>query len=232
MATTAKAKPKKNMYFTMVHEQAILDYVKSEDRDEKERLYISLLEPAFTEMIDKIVYTFKFNTLPNIDVLKHDCLLQVVNVLCKYDKDRGSKAFAYFSVIIKNWFIQQTKKNKKKMIIEQDSDDKIRAAYHSQLVIHNPYHKTREHQEFIDGLGKQIAHWRELPNLGPNELKVIQAIEHLFANINDIELFSKKAIYLYLRELTGLSTKEIVSELTKIRKNYKAFKRGWERSIV
>jgi hypothetical protein len=220
------------MYFTMVHEQAILDYVKSEDKDEKERLYISLLEPAFTEMIDKIVYTFKFNSLPNIDVLKHDCLLQVVNVLCKYDKDRGSKAFAYFSVIVKNWFIQQTKKNKKRMIIEQDSDDKIREAYHSQLIVHNPYHKTREQQEFIDGLGKQIVNWKEMPNLGVNELKVIHAIEHLFANINEIEFFSKKAIYLYLRELTGLTTKEIVAELTKLRKSYKVFKKGWERSAV
>ena len=43
----------------------------------------------------------------------------------------------------------------------------------------------------------------------------------------DIEIFTKKAIYLYLRELTGLNTKQVVNSLNKFREKYSTFKQGW-----
>ena len=46
--------------------------------------------------------------------------------------------------------------------------------------------------------------------LRENEVKTIQAIEILFSEANNIEIFNKKAIYLYLREITGLNTKQVV----------------------
>ena len=46
--------------------------------------------------------------------------------------------------------------------------------------------------------------------------------------LEDIEIFNKKAIYLYLREITGLNTKQIVNSLKKFRKKYYLFKNDWE----
>ena len=40
----------------------------------------------------------------------------------------------------------------------------------------------------------------------------------LFDSADEIEIFNKKAIYLYLRELTGMNTKQIVSQLNKMKK--------------
>ena len=77
----------------------------------KTKLYSSLIQPAFSELVDKIVYTYKFNNLPNIDYLKDDCKVWLTTILNKYDPNRGSKAFSYFSVITKNWFIHKVKKN-------------------------------------------------------------------------------------------------------------------------
>ena len=37
---------------------------------EKNKLYSTYICPAFSEMVDKIVYTYKFTSLPNIDCLK------------------------------------------------------------------------------------------------------------------------------------------------------------------
>ena len=43
------------------------------------------------------------------------------------------------------------------------------------------------------------------------------------------EILNKKAIYLYMRELTGLNTKQIVNCLNKMRKKYRTFKTKWDR---
>ena len=61
-----------------------------------------------------------------------------------------------------------------------------------------------------------------------NERKVLEAIKILFNSIDEIEIFNKKAIYLYLREITGLNTKQVVNNLNKLRKKYRVFKNKWE----
>ena len=66
--------PKKsNYYFTQEHEDAIIKYALSTDRMVRTKLYIELIQPAFDEMVDKIIFTYKFNTLPNIDQLRDEC---------------------------------------------------------------------------------------------------------------------------------------------------------------
>ena len=61
-----------------------------------------------------------------------------------------------------------------------------------------------------------------------NDLRVYKAIVILFESKEDIEIFNKKAIYLYLREITGLNTKQIVNSLKKFRKKYYNFKQSWD----
>ena len=61
-----------------------------------------------------------------------------------------------------------------------------------------------------------------------NDKKVYQAIMILFESKEDIEIFNKKAIYLYLREITNLNTKQIVNSLKKFRKRYSMFKEEWD----
>ena len=65
-----RRKKQKNYYFTKVHEQAIIDYKNTQCLKERAELYRIYIQPALSEMVDKIVYTFKFTTLPNIDYLK------------------------------------------------------------------------------------------------------------------------------------------------------------------
>ena len=67
------ARKRKNMYFTKVHEDAIVQYCNTNDPKIRNELYASLIGPAFDEMVNKIVYTYKFTTLPNVDYLKEDC---------------------------------------------------------------------------------------------------------------------------------------------------------------
>ena len=110
-------------YFTKVHEQAIIDCCNTEDSKLRNDLYKEFIGPVFDEMVDKIVYTYKFTILPNIDVLREDCKNWLITVLNKFDPSKGSKAFTYFSVVSKNWFIAEVKKTSKKAKREVHIDD-------------------------------------------------------------------------------------------------------------
>ena len=74
----------KNEYFTKIHEEAIILYCNTNLKSEKTKLYSELIQPAFNELVDKIVFTYKFNNLPNIDVLKDDCKVWLTTILDKY----------------------------------------------------------------------------------------------------------------------------------------------------
>ena len=223
---TKRRRRSKNQYFTKVHEQAILDYIKAQDLKVRTSLYVGYIGPAFNEMVDKIVYTYKFTNLPNIEVLKDDCKIWLTTILDKYDPNKGSKAFSYFSVITKNWFIHKVKKNSKDLRREVQYD-KISMEIHLQYLSTNEsYLKKRENAEFWSLLWAEIVGWEKL-NLKDNERKVLEAIKILFENVDDIEIFNKKAIYLYIREITGLNTKQIVNNLNKMRQRYRNFRKSW-----
>jgi len=89
------------------------------------------------------------------------------------------------------------------------------------------YLTYREEEEFWKSFYKELGSW-DVSQMKENDIKVYKAINILFESKEDIEIFNKKAIYLYLREITGLNTKQIVNSLKKFRKKYSNFKQGWE----
>ena len=215
------------MYFTQDHENAILKYCSTDCNKEKTELYIKWIQPAFNEMVDKIVFTYKFTSLPNIDELRDECKIWLTTILAKYDPNKGSKAFSYFSVITKNWFIHKVKKSTKRAKREVDYEDALKEIDESKLVTHITYDDDREREEFWQHLWGEIESWKNIP-MRENEKKVYEAIKIILEAKDDIQIFNKKAIYLYLRELTGMNTKQIVSQLNKMRKRYKDFKQDWD----
>ena len=231
MIKKPRKKRTKNNYFTKVHEKAIVQYASSVSRSEKSELYISLIQPAFDEMVNKIIFTYKFNNLPNIDCLRDDCKVWLTTILDKYDPNKGSKAFSYFSVVTKNWFIHKVKQNSKKIrkevsfegIVENGGSDSLGT---SGDVVN--YIEKREEAEFWLCLLDQVDKW-DTGSLKQNEKSVLEAVKVLLHNIEDIEIFNKKAVYLYLRELTGLNTKQVVNNLNKLREKYRTFKTRWDR---
>jgi len=223
---------KGNHYFTQEHEKAILEYCSAgTTREKKSELYVKLIKPAFDEMVDKIILTYKFTSLPNIDDLREDCKVWLITILDKYDTSKGSKAFSYFSVITKNWFIHKTKKNNRSLLKEVATQDILNEYEHESLIVTNPYDDERQDKEFWLLLFKEMNNWNNLP-LKDNEKKVLIAIQDLFNNIEQIQIFNKKAIYLYLREITGLNTKQIVASLSVIRKVYFDFREKWDSGDV
>ena len=215
------------MYFTEEHEKAIIRYCSSECRDEKTHLYIKWIQPAFNEMVDKIVFTYKFTNLLNIDELREDCKVWLTTILEKYDPNRGSKAFSYFSVITKNWFIHKVKKNTKRAQREVGYEDAASEISEKMVVTGDKYINDRINREFWAHLVNEMDSWKKL-QMTENEKVVYDAVRTLFNSADELDILNKKAVYLYLREITGLNTKQIVSQLNKMRKRYKNFKNNWD----
>ena len=226
-----RKKSKKNHYFTQVHEDAIVKYALTDDRELRSKLYEEYIQPAFDDMVDKIIYTYRFTTLPNIDYLRADCKVWLTTILNKYDPNNGSKAFSYFSVVTKNWFIHKVKRTKKRLQTEVFMEDVLNEVDENLVSDEPSYYDKRSEVEFWMSLNNEIDTWDSFM-IKENEKKVLLAVRILLDSADQIEIFNKKAIYLYLREITGLNTKQVVNNLNKLRKRYRTFKTKWENSEI
>jgi hypothetical protein len=194
---------------------------------ERTELYVNYIGPALNEMVDKIVFTYKFTNLPNCDSLRDECKIWLMTILDKYDPNKGSKAFSYFSVITKNWFIHKVKKQQKRNKREINYDNIPKRFEEEFLSTNDSYVTTREEEEFWISFYSELGSW-DMSQMKENDVKVYKAIVILFESKDEIDIFNKKAIYLYLREITGLNTKQIVNSLKKFRKKYHNFRQDWE----
>ena len=93
------------------------------------------------------------------------------------------------------------------------------------------YQDEKIRRELMANLKDEMASWK-VDFQKESEKKVYDAVMVLFESADDIEIFNKKAIYLYLRELTGMNTKQIVVQLNKMRSRYRDFRREWDNGEI
>ena len=93
----------------------------------------------------------------------------------------------------------------------------------------NPYEHDREKREFWNALMLFVRTLEKNSSVikNDNDKKVISSIEYMLENMDKLEILNKKAIYLYLREMTGLTTKQLAPTLRKVKVEYKYFIKEW-----
>ena len=186
-----RKKSKKNHYFTQVHEDAIVKYASTTDYELRSKLYEEYIQPAFEQMVDKIIYTYRFTTLPNIDYLRADCKVWLTTILNKYDPNKGSKAFSYFSVVTKNWFIHKIKRTKKRLKTEVFMEDVLNELDEDLISDEPTYYEKRSEIEFWRSLNTEIDTWDSFM-IKENEKKVLMAVRILLDSAEQIEIFNKR----------------------------------------
>ena len=130
----------------------------------------------------------------------------------------------------KNWFSYKCKKQNKKKYTEVQIEEVTKDYHNEKTITYNKYIQTREEYELWMNLLQNFDVWKRYYK--GNDLKVLYSIETLFNNIENIEIFNKKAVYLYMREITGLNTKQITNSLKKIRQKYHEFKKSWNEGKI
>jgi hypothetical protein len=217
-----KRRPKKSIdYFTLDTQQAILDYRLETSTAIRNKIFNEKIYYAFYKLAENIIHTFKFyyTEVDNINELKHEVIAFLLEKLHLYNQDKG-KAYSYFGTIAKRYLIVYNNNNYKRLkgkatVEEVDTDKTIT----NELLLTQPDHF--EEVNFIDLYIKEVDN--NLLDLfpKPQEARVGDAILELFKRRENIDIFNKKALFIYIKEITDAPTPVITKVIKVLKEIYR-----------
>ena len=217
-----KRRPKKSIdYFTLDTQQAILDYRVETSQAKRNQIFNEKIYYAFYKLAENIIHTFKFyyTEVDNINELKHEVIAFLLEKLHLYNQDKG-KAYSYFGTIAKRYLIVYNNNNYKRLKgkahVEEVDNDKTLT---NELLLTQPdYFKEAN---FIDLFIKEVDdNLLELfPK--PQEARVGDAILELFKRRENIDIFNKKALFIYIKEITDAPTPVITKVIKVLKEIYR-----------
>ena len=209
METIVKKKKKGVQYFTQDTENAIVLYNNTLDPEERSNIYRERIHYGFFKLTENIIHTFKFyyTEVDNIEDLQHEVITFLLSKIHLYDQSKGAKAYSYFGTIAKRYLILSNQKNYKKRvdtapieILEEDENHSYN--------IDGDNHDERLSQ-FIDQYTNYCT--EHIFRLFPKEYdaQIADAILELFRKRENLDVFNKKALYIYIREQVDVKTPKI-----------------------
>lgn len=226
-AKEAQSSPR--FYFTGETQEAICEFQQSTDRKVREKLYVEKIMPAFEKLVENLINIHKFSGLHDTyEDLKNDCVNFLFETIHKFNPSMGTNAFSYFNVVAKNWLIIKTKQKAQRGRRDVSIDDPKSLSTNELQVIEE--RGTVPSQDFFLENTENIANILKLMYeirsrvKVENELLCINSVITIFENINDIDILNKSAILLYIRELSGLSPKQLTTSMQAVKKHYNKLK--------
>lgn len=204
-----KRKPKGVQYFTQDTENAINEYNSTTDFELKDKIYRERIHYAFFKLTENIIHTFKFyyTEVDNIQDLQHEVITFLLSKIHLFNPAKGAKAFSYFGTIAKRYLIITNTKNYKKRVdkapieeIESNEDFSYRIDEGS---------SQDKLSNFLDEYVTYCT--TNIYTLFPKEAdaQIADAILELFRKREHIDIFNKKALYIYIREIIDAKTPKI-----------------------
>ena len=225
---------KKNKpYFAEREEKAVLDYISTDSREEKNRIYNEILIEPFRKMIQSILRRYPIH-IGNYDMeeVEENALTHLIEHMVKFNPDKitksgvKTKAYSYCQTIIRNYYKDHSKKSyteKKVNLSYDDYIDEINENIEYTYELEDEGQHQLEH--LINSVIKKIEDKIDNDELmKKNEVIVGDAIVNVLKNWHLLfqedtpdgryknkitNKFAKNKILLFLKEQTGLSTKEI-----------------------
>ncbi len=220
--TVRKRKPKEsNIYFTSDTEEAILEYLRTKNPAKRNEIFNSRIDYAFHKLAENIIHTFKFyyTEVNTIDELKHEVVAFLLEKLHLYKQEKG-KAYSYFGTIAKRYLILYNNANYKKLkekaaVDEVDEDKSIL------IELTNEETNNTSINAFVDYFVKYVD--KHLFELFPkdDDARTADAVVELFRKRENLDIFNKKGIYIYIREITDQSTPQITKVIKRLKSIYK-----------
>lgn len=223
----AAAKRKKsNVYFTKITDFAIASYNRTADQPAlREKIYRRFIYPAFMKMAENLINKVKPTYIDSsFQDLQTDLVTYLTERLNKFNPDAG-KAYSYYTRTSFNYLIAENQKAYSKVkadALEIDIDEQRNII----TEIHND--DMREIlQYFMDAYIEYCYDNLNYIFTNPTDIHVADSILHIFETRENIENFNKKALYIYIRERTGLETTNITRVIKTLKEiyvtNFKAY---------
>ena len=211
----------KKQYFTSDTDAAIKKYLASSNQDERDDIFATRIHYAFYKLAENLIHTFKFyyTEVDDLEDLKHEVICFLLEKLDYFKPEKGTKAFSYFSIVGKNYLIlynnnNYQKKKQKVDVLAADEDEGIL----NQLGRDG---RKQEIKDFIDYFTLYTDKHMFTMFKKDKDRKVCDAINTLFKRRENLEIFNKKALYIYIREMTEVDTPVITKVTKKLKVLYK-----------
>ena len=219
-----KKAPNRN-YFTQETEDAIVLYNSTLDPVLKSKIYEEKIHYAFFKLTQNIIHTFKFyhTEVEDLEHLQHEIIIFLLSKIHLFNPENGAKAYSYFGTIVKRWLILYNDKIYKSKIKKVSTDELLKDDSHSY---------TLETSTSNDKLSLFMNEWVEfisfnIYDIFPKEYdaKIADAILELFRKRDQIDIFNKKALYIYIHEMIPNAKTPKITKIANIlygifKKNY------------
>lgn len=214
--TRRKKTPSNKMYFTQDTEDAIVLYNKETDQAKRNAIYNARIRYPFEKLVENVFNTFKFSytEVGPIETQK-ETVSHLVSNMHKFEAGKG-KAFSYFSIIAKHYLIALNnsvykRRNQHVEIGEEHVENTV------QLQTEDKHYKESEMAEFM---ALMIRFWEN--NVckiftKQRDLDIANAVIELFRSSDRLESFNKKALYLYIRDISSCKTQQITKVINKMK---------------
>lgn len=218
------------IYFDETTQQSIVNYKNEPDTEQKKKIYVKEILPSFDSLVENLINVYGFNVAyESKNDLKNECLEFLYTAVDKFNPDKGSKAFSYFNVVAKNWLTIKSKQNNKKVQNYISIDNKEDISKEDLELIENynivPSYDdilvAKENKDLFQNILSAVSQRVKTDN----EKKCITAIQSLITSADNIDLLSKRAILIYVREMTDLSSKQLSMVLSSLKRHYKEVRR-------
>ncbi len=219
--TKKTRKPKtKRLYFGPEVDQAIIRYNETEDPLERSIIYSREIKAAFEKLVENITHTFKFYYTDDqsMEQSQHEVVSFLVERLPKFKANNG-KAFSYFSIVAKNFCIHRNKNNYKKLTAHNrvDQQENLNGTELELADVPTPIDHV---YIFMDLFVNYWDEHLESTFTKKSERLVLSAVLELFRKRESIEIFNKKALYIYIREMTNASTQQVTKGIRTMKQKY------------
>ena len=194
-------KPGSKNYFTQETEDAIVLYNNTIDPVLKSKIYEEKIHYAFFKLTQNIIHTFKFyhTEVEDLEHLQHEIIVFLLSKIHLFNPQNGAKAYSYFGTIVKRWCILYNEKNYKSKIQKVSTEELLKDETHTY---------TMDINYSDDRLSKFMDEYVEFVSLNiynvfskEYDAKIADAILELFRKRDNIDVFNKKALYIYIHEM-------------------------------
>lgn len=257
MTKNQQSKPQKKLrkkrqryYYDEEQEKAVVEFLNTDDNEVRQRIYRKYLQHSFDKLVENIIRTYKlYRDKYTYEELHSDTLSHLALKLEKFDPEQGNKSFSYFGTICRNYLFNEMKKAHKTRNNNISYEEILPSLIDDDKMSYNMDDSEVDANDIIVKVAEMIE--AEIENkenhlieddskrgkntLTQNEIIVGYALSdilrnwsNVFGDVSGQNKFNKNLFYLYLREHTLLTTKEIRNAMKRFKVLYKTFRLDYE----
>jgi hypothetical protein len=214
-----RRKKKSNRYWTKITELSIAAYNRTVDNPAlRERIYRRFIYPALMKLAENLINKMKPEYIDSsFHDLQNDLVTYLTMRLDKFNPEAG-KAYSYYTRTAFNYLIAENQKGYSKLKKTTEPID-IDEQRNVQTEIHNNEMKDTL-KYFMDAYIEYCYDNLNFIFTNESDIHVADSILHIFENRENIEQYNKKALYVFIRERTGLQTNNITRVIKVLKKLY------------